>query len=58
MSTERDGLNLRAKPDTAASIVTVIPRGATLTVYGIYEGWYAVGYGEAAGYVSARYVRL
>ena len=56
--TERDGLNLRAKPNTAAPIVTTIPSGATVNVYGVYDGWYSAGYGDYAGYVSARYVRL
>ena len=56
--TQRDPLNLREKPDAAAPIVTTIPRGATVSVYGVYDGWYSVGYGQAAGYAAARYVRL
>ena len=56
--TQRDPLNLRAKPNAAAPIVTTIPRGATVTVYGVYDGWYSVGYGNYAGYVSAQYVGL
>lgn len=56
--TERDPLNLRARPDTAAAIVTTIPRGATVSVYGVYDGWYSVGYGDSAGFVSARFVGL
>ena len=56
--TEKDPLNLRAKPDTAAAIVTAIPKGATVTVYGVYDGWYSVAYGTYAGFVSSQYVRL
>lgn len=56
--TEKDPLNLRAKPDTAAAIVTAIPKGATVTVYGVYDGWYSVAYGQYAGFVSSQYVRL
>ena len=58
VATERDGLRLREKPSTDAAVVAIIPRGATVTVYGVDEGWYAVGYGEMAGFVSAQYVRL
>lgn len=56
--TQNDPLNLRTKPSASAAIVTTIPRGATVTVYGTYDGWYSVGYGETAGYVSAQYVRI
>ncbi len=56
--TQRDPLNLRAKPNADAPIVTTIPRGATVTVYGVYDGWYSVGYGNYTGYVSAQYVGL
>ena len=56
--TERDPLNLRAKPNTAAAIVTAIPKGATVTVYGVYDGWYSVAYDDSAGYAAAQFVRL
>lgn len=56
--TQRDNLNLRAAPSVSAAIVTTIPRGATVSVYGVYEGWYSVGYGETAGYVARQYVRV
>lgn len=56
--TEKDPLNLRAKPSTAAAIVTTVPKGAAVTVYGVYDGWYSVTYGEYAGFASAQYVRL
>ncbi len=56
--TQNDPLNLRSKPNTAAAIVTTIPKGATVTVYGVYDGWYSVGYGDSAGYAAAQFVRL
>lgn len=55
--TESNPLNLREKPTLSAPIVTTIPKGATLTVYGRYNDWYAVGYGDRAGYAAAQYIR-
>ena len=58
VNTLRDPLNLREKPNTSSAIVTTIPRGATVTVYGVYDGWYSVGYGDTVGYVSAGFIVL
>ena len=49
-------LNLRARPTTDASVIARIPGGASVTVYGQYENWYVVRYGEYVGYASADYI--
>ena len=51
-------LNLRAKPDLTASVITRIPNGARVTVLGEWKGWYVVRYGNNVGYSDGRYIRL
>lgn len=50
-------LNLRSYPSTEASIITDLPAGASLTVYGEYQGWYVVHYRGYIGYAAAQYIR-
>lgn len=49
-------LNLRARPEEDAYIVARIPDGARVTVYGEYDGWYVVRYGDAVGYAVGRFI--
>lgn len=57
VSVSSGNLNLRAKPSTTAPVVAQLPNGTVLRVYGIWQGWAAVGYGDLAGYVSMEYLR-
>lgn len=57
-ATRESSLNLRSYPGTEGAVVGSIPRGAMVTVYGQYEGWYAVAYGDMAGYAAAEYIQL
>jgi len=50
-------LNLRSRPTTGASVIAAIPDGAGVRVYGRYEDWYVVRYGDYVGYAAAQYVR-
>ena len=50
-------LNLRSKPDQSASVIATIPDGASVTVYGEYEGWYVVRYGDYTGYAAGQFIR-
>ena len=50
-------LNLRSRPSTNSSVVTSIPDGAQVQIYGEYEGWYVVRYGDYVGYASAQFIR-
>jgi N-acetylmuramoyl-L-alanine amidase len=51
-------VNLRSAPGTSAPVVARLPNGAKLTVYGSYQGWYAVAHNGHAGFVSAAYVTV
>ena len=51
-------LNLRSRPSPAGSIIANIPSGATVAVYGEWEGWYVVHYGIYVGYAAAEYITL
>ena len=50
-------LNLRSRPNMNASIIASIPDGATVRVYGRYEDWYVVRYGDYMGYAAAQFIR-
>ena len=56
--TEESALNVRAYPSLNGQVVGSVPREAQLTVYGRYDGWYSMGYGNLAGYVRSDYVRV
>jgi len=49
-------LNLRSRPEAGASVVARIPDGATVTVYGAYNGWYVVRYGNQTGYAASQFI--
>ncbi len=49
-------LNLRSRPSTSSSVIANIPNGAAVRVYGRYEDWYVVRYGEYMGYAAAAYI--
>ena len=50
-------LNLRSRPTTSSQVIASIPDGASVTVYGRYEDWYVVRYGDYVGYASAQYIK-
>ena len=50
-------LNLRSRPEPGAAVIANIPDGARVTVYGEYEGWYVVRYGNYTGYAAAQFIR-
>lgn len=58
VATEESALNVRAYPSLSGQVVGSVPREAQLTVYGQYDGWYSIGYGNLAGYVRSDYVRV
>lgn len=49
-------LNLRSYPSSTGSILANMPNGAALTVYGEWQGWYTVRYGDQMGYAAAAYI--
>ena len=49
-------LNLRAAPSSAGTVIANLPNGAEVTVYGEWNGWYVVQYGDQVGYAAAAYI--
>ena len=47
-----------ACPFSLESVLSLIPSGETVTVFGQYRGWYVVLYDDILGYVSAPYVQI
>ena len=56
--TERDALNIRAYPALSGQVVGSVPPQGQLTVYGRYDGWYSISYGNLAGYVRSEFVQI
>ena len=51
-------LNLRSRPSPGAAVLTGMPNGARVRVYGQWQGWYVVHYGSYVGYAAAAYIDL
>ena len=49
---------LRAYPSAQGQVLAQIPSGATVTVFGQYQGWYVVLYGETIGYANSAFIQL
>ena len=49
-------LNLRSTPSSSGTVIANLPDGAEVTVWGQWQGWYAVEYGNQAGYAAAAYI--
>ena len=49
-------LNLREYPNSSSNILANLPNGAPVTIYGEWEGWYVVHYGDIVGYAAAAYI--
>ena len=49
-------LNLRDRPQADAYIVARVPDGARVMVYGEYQGWYVVRYGNYVGYAAGQFI--
>ena len=50
-------LNLRSRPNIGSTVIVSIPDGAPVRVYGRYEDWYVVHYGDYVGYAAAQFIR-
>jgi len=59
VTTNDKSLNLRAAPNTSATILTSMEKGAKLTVLASAQnGWSQVAYDGRTGYASAQYITL
>lgn len=57
VSTGGGPVNLRAAPGPEGPVLTQIPSGTAVTVYGAYGAWTVLRYDGHLGYVSSAYVR-
>lgn len=51
-------VDLRSYPSARGQVIAQIPSGSTVTVFGQYQGWYVVLYGEELGYASSAFIQL
>ena len=49
-------LNLRSTPAPTGQVIANLPNGASVTIYGEWQGWYTVHYGNQIGYAAAAYI--
>ena len=50
-------LRLRAYPSAQGTVLASMPNGASVTVYGAWQGWNVVQYNGLAGYAAQAYIR-
>lgn len=51
-------LNLRSYPSNTGTVIANIPNGASVTVYGEWQGWYTVRYNGQLGYAAAAFINV
>ena len=56
VTTEGAPLRLRSTPGIDGTIIAEIPNGASVQIYGSFQGWYSVGYGGQLGYAAQAYI--
>ena len=56
VSVSNGTLNLRDYPSSSGKVIANLPNGATVTIYGEWNGWYVVHYGDQVGYAAAAYI--
>ena len=49
-------LNLRSYPAPTGTVIANMPNGSAVTIYGEWQGWYVVHYGDYVGYAAAAYI--
>lgn len=49
-------LNLRSYPSPTGTVIANLPDGARVTIYGEWQGWYVVRYGDHVGYAAAAFI--
>ena len=55
-STSGSPLRLRAYPSAAGQTIALMPNGASVTVYGAWQGWNTVEYNGNLGYAAEAYI--
>lgn len=49
-------LRLRDYPGTNGKVLVMLPNGAPVEIYGAWQGWYVIHYGDAVGYAAQAYI--
>ena len=57
VTTGGSALRLRDYPGAEGNVLAMLPNGAQVELYGAWEGWYVVHYGEAVGYAAQAYIQ-
>ena len=58
VETQGSRLNLRSLPARTGTVLTQIPDGTQLILFGETDGWFVTSYNGLTGYVSGDYIRL
>lgn len=56
VTTEGSALRLRGYPGLDGAVVGSIPNGASVQIYGSYQGWYSIGYSGQLGFAAQAYI--
>ncbi len=56
VTTQGGNLNIRARPNLNAEVITQAPNKAPITILGEWQGWYVVDYKGNVGYASSSYI--
>ena len=56
VSTSGSPLRLRAYPSAVGQTIALMPNGASVTVYGTWQGWNVVHYNGSVGYAAEAYI--
>ncbi len=56
VQTSGSALQLRDYPGTNGAVIAQIPNGASVTIYGEWQGWYTVDYNGQLGYAAQAYI--
>ena len=56
VSVDYGTLNLRSYPSSSGKVIANMPDGASVTIYGEWQGWYVVHYDGYVGYAAAAYI--
>ncbi|OQW91841.1 MAG: hypothetical protein BWK79_16020 [Beggiatoa sp. IS2] len=58
VNTDKDPLNIRAKPSQDARVVVKAPKGAWVCILGVHDdNWYKVSHDDITGYAASAYIK-
>lgn len=58
VNTDKDPLNIRAKPSQDARVVVKAPKGAWVCILSVHDdNWYKVSYDDITGYAASAFIK-